>query len=252
MNVTKKAEKNLVVLLSAFALLWRIWTWSSIDFQSVLTEGPSVNFTMILGIMGLSIVILGFAVYWKYKSDIAFAFFLYCFAMAIHWGSHPKSEAVDQDFLLSLYTYLSIFLGSSILHFSRIFPESRQPSKRGLLLIYMPGIIGFVLLLGTFIEINFQDMLLIAEPLFVNLFALIGAIILFSKFFKSSANRINKRGLGIVCTGILLANLPYTFSEFIPALNFAGYTDDLIYRLLFALQPIAFAIGVVKVSVPKG
>lgn len=217
--------------------------------QQIFTLKAARYFTTpILGIMGLLIVILGFWIFRKHRNLLSFIFFLYCFVMCIHWGGYPQVAENAQGILVRIYILISIFLGSLILHFALTYPGNLKLSSSKFFLTYFPGIIGLVLFVVSFFVADLITTFQALEALLVTLFALIGGIILFRKYFKTPRNDRHAIGIGVICSGILLANLPYMLSEFLPFMDFGGQIEHLIYRLFFIFQPIAFAMGINRLS----
>jgi len=208
------------------------------------SENVNVN-TKILGVMGILILSIGLLIFYQNNNLVSFAFFLYCCAMCLHWGSYPLvAPDYSQNIIRSLYVFFSIFLGSTMLHFGMIYPKSPTLSLKKYLMIYSSGIIGVVFLGATLINMDLLSTFGIVEPILVNLFAIAGIILLFRTYFKTPSGNRRSIGIRIICWGILLANLPYIFSTFLPFMNFGGTSGAMLYRLLFIIQPIALAIAI--------
>ena len=186
-----------------------------------------------LGLLGASILLIGLFIWFKlYTINGGSALVIYCCLMGFHWGGYPKSSSRElEEVLYYFYTYGSIFLGSSILHFSIDF-NAGKAKPMVYFIIYSAGFIGIILLIMSF------DLLLTYEPLVVSLYALIGALILFWKLFRSS--RTSRMPLLIICLGILIANLPYLLT-----LDFGmdETANVLLRRYMFTIQPLAFALA---------
>ncbi len=237
-----RSRTTAVLILTVFIALWRLVTW-----WSIAGLGDEYTGTKILGIMGISILVIGLLTFYKTKSELSYVFFLYCSAMALHWGWYPVFPGeTDSVIIPTLYSFLSIFLGSTILHFSMLYPKGKSVSTGKLLAVYSPGILGVVAIFISFFTRKVLEIFIGLEPLIVTIFALIGAVLLFKTFFKTPQEERRPIGADIVCIGIIVANFPYLFSEFIPSMNFGDGLGFLFYRLLFIIQPIAFAMAIRK------
>ncbi len=234
-----------VWILSIFIVLWRVLTWWSLTGLG----GGHVG-TQVLGVMGLSILVIGLITYRKTKSMLSFVFLLYCSAMAFHWGGYPlTSDGTSIPTVTAIYSFLSIFLGSTILHFSVLYPRPKKISLGKLAAIYSPAILGVISILGSVFNLSLLELFIGLEPLIVTIFALMGAILLFRTYFRTPSNERKLIGANIVYVGIIVANFPYLLSEFMPSMNFGNGLGFLLYRLLFVLQPIAFAVAVRKAEI---
>ncbi len=237
-----RSRTTAVLILTVFITLWRLVTW-----WSIAGLGNEYSGTRILGVMGISILVIGFTTFNRIKNRLSFVFFLYCSAMAFHWGGYPIfSEDGNSVPILTLYSFLSIFLGSTILHFSILYPKMKYISTWKLMAIYSPGILGILSVVASLLDQKVLELFIGFEPLIVTIFALIGAVLLFRIYFRTPPVERRMIGANIICIGIILANFPYLFSEFIPVMNFGDGIGFIFYRLLFILQPIAFAIAVLK------
>ena len=191
----------------------------------------------VLGVMGILILSIGILIFYQNRNILSFVFFLYCFVMAIHWGSYPQVISVySQNIVISIYIFVTIFLGSLILHIGLIFPESQVISFKKYLIIYAPGIIGTFLFIAILLNMDLLPTLILVEPILVSLFALAGAILLFRTYFKTSKNIRSSIGINVICLGILIGNLPYLLSTFLPFMDFGGSYGALLYRLFFILN----------------
>ena len=208
--------------------------------------------TKILGIMGVFILGIGVFIYYSYKNIPSFVFFLYCFVMSIHWGSYPQLISNDsQNIILSMYTLFSIFLGSVILHLSIIYPKSQVLSLKKYFAIYAPGIIGIFFFIVIFFDTDLLSSFRIVELILVSLFAVTGYIFFFRTYFKTPSDTRSSIGINIICLGILIANLPYILSLFLPFMDIGGKYGSLVYQALFVIESISFAYGINRISKNK-
>jgi len=213
----------------------------------ISSERPKdqVTITRVLGVMGIVILLIGIVIFFQIGNRMAFVFFLYCFAMVIHWGYFPQVVSdYSQNIIASLYSFVSIFLGSLILHFALIYPENRTLSLGRYYLIYAPGIIGMFLFIATLINQNLITIFNYAELILGTLYALAGFIVLINTYIKTPASSRSAVGINVIFWGILLANLPYIFSTFLPFLDFGGRSGTQPYSFFFLFESLSFAIGI--------
>ena len=220
-----------------------------IPLKSSKLPNEAVTMTRILGVMGILILLIGIVIFYQIGNILSFVFFLYCFTMAIHWGYFPQVVSeYFQNLITSIYRFVSIFLGSLILHFALIFPEGQTLSLKRYYVIYAPGIVGVVLFIATLLNKDLSTIFSFAEFILVTLYALAGGIVLIKTYIKTPKMSRGVIGINVIFWGLLAANLPYIFSEFLPFMDFGGRIGTSPYSLFFILESIAFAIGIRRVS----
>ena len=136
----------------------------------------------------------------------------------------------------------------SFLHFGILYPESRAYSLRLYSIIYAPGVVGVSFFISTFFNKDLVSTFASIEPMLVSLYALAGGVALLRTYFLTSKEKRSAIGIDIICLGILLANLPYIFSTFIPSMYFGGVYGTILYRLLFIMQPVSFALAIKRLN----
>lgn len=208
-----------------------------------------VTMTRILGVMGVLILLIGTVIVYQIGNTMSLVFFLYCFAMAFHWGYFPQVLSDhSQNLIASLYSLVSIFLGSLILHFALIYPENRTLSLTKYYLIYVPGIIGAFLFIASFLNQDIIGIFNFTEFILVTLYGLVGYLLLIKSYIRTPSSNRATVGINVIFWGILISNLPYVLSTFLPFMDFGGHIGTEPYSLFFIFEPIAFAYGIVKVN----
>ncbi len=225
-------------MLIPVVIIWRVGAFFT----------QSEPLTQLLGIMGSAFLIIGFHAL-IYRKRPSFYFFLYCCAMAWHWGAFPIADAeLMYTGIVSFYLTGSILIGPFLTAFTYSF-LGREVFGKDRFLILLPVVVGLVfLVLSLFDKSNLQPFY-ITEVIFTNLYALY-CYYLFVRTYLQNRNQLHMvPGIVLIIRSIVIGNIPYLLATFIPVFDFGFGVEP--YSIFFLLQGIGFSIAIKKMKTTR-
>lgn len=205
-------HRNRQINRPLFAILFLAVSWWGLAWVFLTTESADELIVLrILALMGLCYIAWG--VWLVCKDSRHFLFLIYCCLAAMHWAGPIESANESANFLLlGLFIVVaSTSFDALFLHMGLTFPTSKL-NKWLLGLIYLPAVLGMLMLLAVFslgLDRNYMT-IMYSVGMIVGILA--GSVWLF-RIVTLRIVGIDRRQSIVITLALLLAWLPGLFSS---------------------------------------
>jgi len=237
---------GLVIAATGAVLAWRVVALVLLHRYPESVAGSSA-IQALLGAAGVVFLVCGLLVLRNFPSRASLLFEGFCLCSGLHWGGPLQlAEGSLRATLLFLYLIVSGILATALLlHLTLVFPKRTRLAERKAVLrsLYAPAIVAFVVAAifvlspqESGLRSASQGTFLALHLLVSNLFAVLALAIYVSLLFRSRVTPRQKRYVGWMVGGMLVAWLPSLIASSL------GAEADL-WNLSVVALPIAFTFA---------
>ena len=237
-----------VVLAGALAVVaWRV-TALVLVFQQSDPSAESLVVKTLLAGLGITFLVCGLVVFRSRPRRATLLFAGFCICDGLHWGG-PLELPPGQlrTGLVLFYLRVSSFRGAALfLQFALTFPRETRLGKRKSVIrfLYAPVFLAMVMAVLYLVaptegalRTAAQESFFLLHAVISNLFPALALALYLSLLLRPGLTRTQKRYVGLMVSGMLIAWLPY-----IVAAAAGAATDP--WNLTVVALPVSFAIAI--------